>query len=124
MVSRGTPTLTGPGSGTYGARRFCFFLRPERLGYGVSAMSDGHRPQDDLKSLRERVDKMRRDRPQETASGGGSDRGAFNSALSAGLRIGLELVVAVAFCVGLGWLIDQGLGTRPWAMLAGVILGF
>src|SRR5690348_1604702 len=86
-------------------------------------MSD-HRTPEDLKSLRERLDEARRNRPQETDQAGGTDRGALNSAMSVGLRIGLELVVAVAFGTGLGWLIDQGLGSRPWAMLAGLLLGF
>ena len=83
-----------------------------------------HRTPDDLKSLRERLEQVRRSRPEKAEDGGGSDRGAFNSALSAGLRIGLELVVAVFFGGGLGWLIDQGLGSRPWAMLVGLLLGF
>ena len=86
-------------------------------------MSD-HRTPDDLKSLRERLDEARRSRPEQTDRPGSSDRGALNSAMSVGLRIGLELVVAVALGTGLGWLIDQGLGSRPWAMLAGVFLGF
>jgi ATP synthase protein I len=86
-------------------------------------MSD-HRTPDDLKSLRERLDKARLDRPQETGDGSAGDRGALNSAMGMGLRIGLELVVAVGFGTGLGWLIDQGLGSRPWAMLVGLLLGF
>ena len=92
--------------------------------FGLSAMSDEHRTPDDLKALRDRLEQVRRNRPQATEEGGGNDRGAFNSALGVGLRIGLELVVAVVVGTGLGWLIDQGLGSRPWAMLAGVILGF
>ena len=87
-------------------------------------MSDDHRTPDDLKSLRERLNQARRDRPQETEGGGANDRGALNSAMSMGLRIGLELVVAVGFGTGLGWLIDQGLGSRPWAMLVGLLMGF
>ena len=87
------------------------------------SMSD-HRTPEDLKSLRERLNEARRNRPQEPDSAGSNDRGALNSAMSVGLRIGLELVVAVGFGTGLGWLIDQGLGSRPWAMLAGLLLGF
>ena len=87
------------------------------------SMSD-HRTPEDLKSLRERLNEARRNRPQEPDSAGSNDRGALNSAMSVGLRIGLELVVAVGVGTGLGWLIDQGLGSRPWAMLAGLLLGF
>ena len=82
-----------------------------------------HRTPDDLKSLRERLDRLRSGTRPAT-DGGSRNTGAMNSALGMGLRIGLELVVAVAVGVGLGWLADQGLGTRPWAMLAGIVVGF
>jgi F0F1-type ATP synthase assembly protein I len=35
-------------------------------------------------------------------------------------QVGLEMVVPVA----LGWWIDDKLGTSPWILVAGVILGF
>jgi len=44
---------------------------------------------------------------------------------SAGLafRVGVELVSALAVGAGLGWLLDEWLGTRPWLMLVFVLLG-
>jgi ATP synthase protein I len=84
-------------------------------------MSD-HRTPDDLKSLRERLERLRGGTRQTTGDGS-RNTGAMNSAMGMGLRIGLELVVAVGIGVGLGWLADQGLGTRPWAMLVGILLG-
>jgi ATP synthase protein I len=35
----------------------------------------------------------------------------------------MELVVAVAAGLGLGWLIDKGLGTKPWAMMVFLFVG-
>src|SRR3954468_22302743 len=86
-------------------------------------MSDDRTPAD-LKSRRGRLDKARVSRPQERGDGSAGDHGAVNSAMGMGLRIGLELVVAVGLGTGLGWLIDQGLGSRPWAVLVGLLLGF
>lgn len=81
-----------------------------------------HRSPDDLKSLRERLERARGD-TRQTDGGGARGTGAMNSAMGMGLRIGLELVVGVGVGAGLGWLADQGFGTRPWAMLAGIVLG-
>jgi F0F1-type ATP synthase assembly protein I len=35
-------------------------------------------------------------------------------------QVGLEMVVPV----GLGWWVDEKLGTGPWLLIGGVILGF
>lgn len=43
--------------------------------------------------------------------------------LGMAMRIGLEMVVATMIGVGLGWLGDRYLGTKPWLMLVGVIVG-
>jgi ATP synthase protein I len=81
-----------------------------------------HNTPDDLTSLGRRLDKARRDR-MGTAAGDGKNDQALNSALGVGFRIGLELVVAVAAGLGVGWLIDKGLGTKPWAMTAFLFVG-
>jgi ATP synthase protein I len=41
----------------------------------------------------------------------------------AGLRMSLEMVVGIVFGLGLGWLIDHGLGTKPWFMIIFMFLG-
>jgi ATP synthase protein I len=35
----------------------------------------------------------------------------------------LTLFVSVASLCGVGWLVDRWLGTRPWLMVVGLILG-
>lgn len=50
-------------------------------------------------------------------------KGASNSRTEEGSALGLatraitELVVGIVVAMGLGWLIDRYLGTRPWFML-------
>jgi ATP synthase protein I len=57
--------------------------------------------------------------------GGENGKGieAAPSAMGVGMQIGLELVVSVAVCAGLGWLVDRGLGTKPWGVVIGFFLG-
>lgn len=49
--------------------------------------------------------------------------GPPNSVLGLAFRVGIELVSAVAVGLGIGWLLDQWLGTKPWLMLVFIILG-
>ncbi|MDA1088723.1 MAG: AtpZ/AtpI family protein [Proteobacteria bacterium] len=46
-----------------------------------------------------------------------------NNALGLAFRVGVELVSAIAIGVGIGWLLDQWLDTRPWLMLVFIFLG-
>ena len=36
---------------------------------------------------------------------------------------GITLVAVVAAFCGLGWLLDKWLGTEPWLLIAGIVLG-
>jgi ATP synthase protein I len=47
----------------------------------------------------------------------------FRQGLSLAMRIGVELVVSTVVGALLGYLLDSWLGTRPWIMVAGVLLG-
>ena len=47
----------------------------------------------------------------------------FRQGLSLAMRIGTELVASTVVGAFLGYLIDSWLGTRPWIMVAGVMLG-
>ena len=82
-----------------------------------------HGGPDDLKSLGERLDKARRDRIGPAGGDGKRDGALEGSALGLGFRVGLELVVAVVFGLGVGWAIDKWLGTKPWALIVFLLLG-
>ena len=75
-----------------------------------------------LKDLDERLARAR-----ESAVPGGWLRRrmgtAPDSALGLAFRVAVELVSALAVGLGIGWLLDQGLGTRPWLMLVFILLG-
>jgi ATP synthase protein I len=47
----------------------------------------------------------------------------FRQGLSFAMRIGTELVVSTVVGAFLGYLADGWLGTRPWLMVFGVLLG-
>lgn len=49
-------------------------------------------------------------------------RGKTGSATA--FRLVTELVTGVLMGVGLGWLADTGLGTKPWGVVVGTVLGF
>jgi len=45
------------------------------------------------------------------------------NALGLAFRVSVELVSALAVGLGIGWLLDQWLETRPWLMLVFLLLG-
>lgn len=44
--------------------------------------------------------------------------------LDSGWALTIELMTAVGVWMGIGWLLDQWLGTWPWLMAIGAVLGF
>ena len=54
----------------------------------------------------------------------GSQEAGHPSAGVAGFDVGLRLVVAVVGFGAVGLGLDKWLGTLPWLMLAGLVLGF
>ena len=45
------------------------------------------------------------------------------NALGIGLRVGVELVSALAVAVAIGWYLDKWLGTRPFLLMLFFVLG-
>ena len=69
-------------------------------------------PDDRLKDLEKRLDTslgQRKGQAPDTAEG---------SAAGLAMRAVTELVVGIAVCMGLGWMVDKYFGTAPWVMLA------
>lgn len=85
-------------------------------------MNEPERPSglDDLDS-RLRTAQARLDR------GAGKTRSSLSKAqaggMAAGFRIAVEMIAALAVGVGIGLLLDQWLGTRPWMLILFFILG-
>jgi ATP synthase protein I len=79
------------------------------------------RPPDPLARLGEKIDKARAERVRRQPVAG--DRSVLQQGLGLGVRIGIELVVAVVVATGLGWAIDRLFGTRPWGMIVLFFLG-
>ena len=77
---------------------------------------------DALRKFEQRLDQARRATERPVPRGTASDRSG--NALAVGLRIGLELVVAVFVGAALGWAFDKWLGTGPWGLIIFLFLGF
>ena len=68
-----------------------------------------------LKAARDRI---------EGREGEGSRKGSYNDSLvGVGYRMSIELVVGICAGLGLGWLIDRQMGTKPWFMLILMFVG-
>ncbi len=81
--------------------------------------SDEHR---DLDRLGERLRKAKSNGITEGEQAPQQDS-LPNNGLGVAMRIGIELVVAVFVGTGIGWLLDQWLGTKPWLMVVFFLLG-
>lgn len=80
------------------------------------------RPKSDLDGLQNRIDGARERGGFSQAQKNRQDEPP-NSALGLAFRVGIELVSAVAVGLGIGWLLDKWLDTKPWLMLVFIILG-
>ncbi len=67
--------------------------------------------------------RLRRARGEETSSTGDGGTNLAGGGLGAALRIGLELVSALAVGVGIGLLLDHWLETEPWFLIVFFFLG-
>ena len=63
------------------------------------------------------------DRVDSRTGGGKADGGQPMSGFGLAFRVGIELVSALAVGVGIGWLLDHWLGTKPWLMVVFFFLG-
>jgi ATP synthase protein I len=78
-------------------------------------------PPDPLARLDERLRQARaRDSGEPKPDSGNA---VLQQGMAAGLRIGVELVVAIVVATGLGWAIDRWAGTSPWVTIAMFFLG-
>jgi len=52
-----------------------------------------------------------------------SESNDFRQGLSIAFRVGTEMTVATLLGAGLGYGVDHFVGTRPWGIVVGVVLG-
>ena len=84
-------------------------------------MSD-QRPEKELEELDARLREARGE-PDRSGPATGPENSTPGSALGLAMRVGVELVSALAIGVVIGWLLDRWLGTGPWLMLVFILLG-
>ena len=80
------------------------------------------RPDQEFERLDARL-KEARGKVQARDSGGGPQNQTPGNALGLAFRVGVELVSALAIGLGIGWLLDSWLDTRPWLMMVFIFLG-
>lgn len=75
-----------------------------------------------LKRLESRLGEAssRRDTQARAGSRGSSDM----SGLGKALRFSAEFIAGIVAGFGVGWAIDSVVGTSPWGMIVGLLLGF
>ena len=78
-------------------------------------------PQDTHADLDERLRRFRSE--QDVAAGRAGKPGSQQGGIGFAIRIGTELVAALAIGVGFGLLLDNWMGTKPWLMLVFFFLG-
>lgn len=97
-------------------------MSEERDGSDRPRNTQGHPP---VGSFEDRLGAARRRQGLEEA-GGNSGPGLSpvqGNALGMGLRVGVELVSALAVAVAIGWYLDKWLGTKPFLLMLFVVLG-
>jgi ATP synthase protein I len=62
-------------------------------------------------------------RAGETGTSAHRSVGAAQGAINLAMRLGVELVAAMAIAVAIGWGLDRLFHTRPWLMVAMVPVG-
>ena len=84
-------------------------------------MNEGKKPAppSDFDARLQQALERRRDGDGKRPDTGGDPR----SGLSLALRIGIELVAALMVGTGIGYLLDQWWGSKPWAMIVFFVLG-
>ncbi|NWG47002.1 MAG: AtpZ/AtpI family protein [Alphaproteobacteria bacterium] len=85
----------------------------------MSGSDDEPRLPDDLEALGERLKRAGRG---GTGTGREPD-GAPVSGYAGAVRIGTEFLVAVCVGGGVGWALDQWLGTAPWLLVVFFLFG-
>ena len=74
-------------------------------------------------SFEERLRAARARQDATSAPAPSADAAGSTSAMGIGVRVGIELVSALAVGLAIGWGLDWLLGTKPWMLALFVLLG-
>jgi ATP synthase protein I len=89
-------------------------------------MTEPKSPKDEvpapLSDLEARL-RLARERAQRGEGGARGEPEARLTGFGLAFRVGVELVSALLVGVGLGWLVDKWLGTKPWGLVVFFFLG-
>jgi ATP synthase protein I len=86
-----------------------------------------HRPDDEaaLSARLKRLDnRLGREWSGESPDAGRERSGVDYSGFSRGMRLSTELVGGIIVGAAIGWAVDRLLGTSPWGLSVGLLLGF
>jgi ATP synthase protein I len=97
------------------------YYHGERQEPGHNSMSDRNKPPSS-DELGDRISKARRHAGLEDDDEA-DDQRLSGAAMGAAWRMSIEIVVALFVCTGIGWALDKWFGTKPWLMLAFLVLG-
>jgi ATP synthase protein I len=78
---------------------------------------------DETRDLASRIASAKRERALANGNAAGS-ASSDTSGMARGMRMGSEFVAAILVGAVMGYLIDLGLGTTPWAMIILLMVGF
>lgn len=83
----------------------------------------GKAPGKDIDDLSRRISALRAQNDKQERKNHGPSDGAENQGIGQAFRVGTELLSGLIVGVGIGWALDQWLGTKPWLMLVFFFLG-
>ncbi|MDJ0893649.1 MAG: AtpZ/AtpI family protein [Alphaproteobacteria bacterium] len=106
--------IAGPSRGKHAVNR----AAPAEGGPAIS--DDKQEPS--LEELSARLRAARERQPDDDKTGGFGG-GRREGGIGLAFRMGVEIVAAVGIGFGIGWLLDEWLGTRPWLMVVFFFFG-
>lgn len=96
---------------------------PNRTGDGRSEKASGEAGRD-LERRRRALAEALASREQDETQAHQGEKSRGMAGFGYAMRLSSEFIAAIVVGAGLGWIIDQGLGTTPWGLVVFLLLGF
>lgn len=130
MTGPWVPTMVRPASGGVRNSRFLGIDGAVRLAHEAAQLAEAEKelrmvPEDDLSERRDRLNRSLDERRREHDDvHNGKARSGDAKGFAMAMRLSTEFVAGVLVGGGLGWFLDQWLGTSPWGLIVLLLLGF